>query len=185
METKDLNFWGTILGQEGKYQISYTGKVKSLPKKIKNRNGTFRYSNELILKNRLRSKDGYYFVSFYDNYKFTTQTIHRLVAMAFIPNPENKPYVNHIDGNKLNNHVSNLEWANCSENMLHAYRTGIAISQKGSKCHKSKMTESNVLAIRRLYKRNPFVNRRNIAKKFGVAYNTITCVILRKTWTHI
>ena len=71
-------------------------------------------------------KDGYYKVDLYDNGQRSSKRISRLVAEAFIPNPDNKPQVNHIDGNKLNNDVSNLEWVDNSENMLHAFRTGLA-----------------------------------------------------------
>jgi len=68
---------------------------------------------------------GYVVVSIYSQEKLYSKKIHRLVAEAFIPNPENKPQVNHIDGNKQNNHVSNLEWNSPSENGKHAYRTGL------------------------------------------------------------
>lgn len=71
-------------------------------------------------------KDGYYKVDLYDNGQRSSKRISRLVAEAFIPNPDHKPQVNHIDGNKLNNDISNLEWVNNSENMLHAFRTGLA-----------------------------------------------------------
>lgn len=62
----------------------------------------------------------------YDNGNGTTERVHRLVASAFVPNPDNKSDVNHIDGNKLNNHYTNLEWVTKSENMRHAYDTGLA-----------------------------------------------------------
>ena len=70
--------------------------------------------------------DGYCRVDLYDGFgNQSIKRVHRLVAEAFIPNPENKPQVNHIDGNKRNNDVTNLEWVTGSENMIHAYRTGL------------------------------------------------------------
>lgn len=101
--------WQDIPGYEGLYQVSTLGRIKS------NRS----------IKSLHIDKGGYLTVwlckdSIQKNYK-----AHRLVALAFIPNPENKATVNHIDGNKQNNCVENLEWATHSENINHANRTGL------------------------------------------------------------
>ena len=97
-----------IKGFEGLYQISNFGNVKSLKRNI-------------ILKPSSNGK-GYLHIILYKNRKSKVSRIHRLVAQAFIPNPENKPQVNHIDGNKRNNNVNNLEWVTNSENQKHAFR---------------------------------------------------------------
>lgn len=78
----------------------------------------------------VNKQTGYKAVSLCKNNKGSTKTIHRLVAEAYIPNPNNLPEVNHIDGNKLNNHVSNLEWVTPSENRQHAYDTGLKKAEK-------------------------------------------------------
>lgn len=83
----------------------------------------FKLNGELLSKQTLNS--GYYIVHLYSNNKRKACTIHRLVALHFISNPENKKYVNHLDGNKLNNAKSNLAWSTHSENMLHAFKTGL------------------------------------------------------------
>lgn len=107
--------WKDIPNYEGLYMASNLGRVKSLPK---------HYHKEIILKNKL-TKDGYYESTLIKNGKPKFIRTHRLVAMAFIPNIENKPQINHIDGNKLNNNVNNLEWCTLQENKDHAIRTGL------------------------------------------------------------
>lgn len=115
--------WKDIEGYEGKYQVSNLGRVKSLKRKCNVLNG-YRTVNEKIL-NLNKNRYGYVTVNLSKNNKNKICTIHRLVATAFIPNPENKPQVNHIDGNKTNNIVENLEWVSKEENMQHAVNTGL------------------------------------------------------------
>lgn len=117
--------WKNIKGYEGFYQISNLGRVKSLKQKSFNR--------EKIMKIIINPRFGYAQLNFRVNNKINCFKVHRLVAMAFIPNPENKPDVNHIDGNKLNNCVSNLEWCSKSENMIHAFKIGLCFISEEKK----------------------------------------------------
>lgn len=120
-----MELWKNIEGYEGKYQISNKGNVKSL---IDNKGN----SRELIRKLRV-GKQGYYYVNLFIGCKSKSKKIHRLVAEHFIDNPHNKPCVNHIDGNKLNNNVDNLEWCTCSENSKHAVKHGLMVMPTGVK----------------------------------------------------
>ena len=117
--------WKDVKGYEGKYQVSNLGNVKSLLDKQLNK-------REMILKPSLSHK-GYLKVFLSKDSKKSSKTIHRLVAEAFIPNLENKKTVNHIDGNKANNRVDNLEWLSNSENQKHAWRLGLKQGLKGEK----------------------------------------------------
>ena len=116
-----LEVWKDVIGYEGLYRVSNLGRVKSLCK-----------CNEIILKAGM-AKSGYFTVCLHNNKKPLTHNVHRLVAQAFIPNLENKRYVNHIDGNKQNNILSNLEWVTHGENMKHAYDIGL-MGTKKCKC---------------------------------------------------
>lgn len=111
--------WKDIEGYEGKYQISNLGRVKALDFK--------RTKKERIMKPHINTS-GYLAINLYKNAKFKTYRIHRLIAQAFISNPENKPCINHIDGNKLNNSIDNLEWCTHRENTIHAIKTGLSSS---------------------------------------------------------
>lgn len=102
--------------------------------------------------------------------------IHRLVAVAFIPNPQNKPTVNHKDGNKLNNRIENLEWATYFENNEHAYDTGLTrFSFRGYRENHPSCKVSNVvfLKIVELYKTGLY-SQNDLAKKFGVSQMTVS-----------
>lgn len=106
--------WKNIKNYEGLYQISNTGKVKSLERKTKIPHA-IRTEQEKILK--LGKRNGYYVLTLNKNNKRKAHQVHRLVAEAFIPNPENKPFVNHKDFNPLNNNLNNLEWVTQKENV--------------------------------------------------------------------
>ena len=116
----------------------------------------------------------------------TTKPIHRLVAETFIPNPDNKPQVNHIDGNKENNHVSNLEWVTNEENKQHAVENNLLKTEKnrlantGSRNNGAKLTEEQVLDIRS----RPY-DLDKLSKEFNVSKNTIWGIFARRNWTHI
>lgn len=122
-----MEVWKDIAGYEGLYQISNFGNVKSFY--MWNINKYIKRKQPKILK-LTENEHGYYRVSLIKNKKRKHKRVHRLVAEAFIPNIENKPQVNHIDGNKQNNCVDNLEWATRDENMKHAWRTGLINTTK-------------------------------------------------------
>ena len=108
-------------------------------------------------------------------YKFL---VHRLVAEAFILNPKRLPEVNHIDGNKQNNSVDNLEWCTRSQNTSHAFKTGLR-NYNGCKNPHSKLTQSDVETIRRIYVRGKHCenNSYGLAKRYNVSPKTIQNVV--------
>lgn len=114
--------------------------------------------------------------------------VHRLVAEVFIPNPLNLPQVNHIDGNKQNNHVSNLEWCTPKDNLKHARENGLNSSKptpngKGERNSRSKLTETLVLEIRQ--KASEGFTHKQLGIDYGVAESTISGIVSRIRWTHI
>ena len=110
-------------------------------------------------------------------------SVHRLVAEAFIPNPENKPQINHIDGIKCHNNVENLEWNTQSENMKHAIRTGLMKSYKGIDGRNTKNTEADVHKVCKLLEQGLTV--REIAKQCGVTYAFVSGVKYNGNWADI
>lgn len=108
--------WKDIEGFEGLYQVSNLGNVKSL---------CWNHTRRSKLLNPYSHGGGYKRVHLFKDHQHYKVFVHRLVAEAFLPNPENKPVVNHKDGNKSNNHVKNLEWATIKENTHHAIKHGL------------------------------------------------------------
>lgn len=119
--------WKDIKGYEGLYQISNLGNIKSLNKVqklyINNAKSGIRKGKQLKL---ILFNNGYYFVNLSKNGKIHSYAVHRLVAKTFISNPNNLPIINHIDGNKLNNNINNLEWCTYSHNIQEAFRLGLS-----------------------------------------------------------
>lgn len=165
--------WKDIENYRGIYQVSNLGRVKSLVRK--------RVLKERIFK--LTSiTNGYIGVCLHKNgIKIKRELVHRLVAKAFIPNPEDKPQVNHIDGVKTNNNLSNLEWNTRYENVQHAIRSGL--SPKGSANARSILTESDIPKIFEM--RSEGFLQRDIGDYFGVHKGTVNDILLRKSWSHI
>jgi hypothetical protein len=123
-QTNDITeIWKDIQGYEGCYKISNFGNAMALKREY-SANGAKMFTEEKVLKKR-NSTDGYFRAALTLRGKRKDVGIHRLVAMAFIDNPENKLEVNHKDGIKTNNHVSNLEWSTRKEQMKHAYDMGL------------------------------------------------------------
>jgi hypothetical protein len=106
--------WKAVAECNGEYYVSNHGRVKSL-----------KFGKERILKPAINSSGYWYIFIFIKNEKPKFSMIHKLMAVAFISNPENKKEVNHKDGNKLNNNLCNLEWVTHSENMKHAWDNGL------------------------------------------------------------
>ena len=158
--------WKDIEGYEGLYQVSTCGNIKSLAKPRKNGNGRCYIQKEKLLKQSFTST-GYKKVELYKDGKRKSFKVHRLVAIAFIPNPDNKPEVNHIDGNKINNNIDNLEWVTSSENTIHAYETGLSPNKK----------ELDEIRIIELY--NKGTSKEEISRIFDVS-NVVIARILKE-----
>ena len=161
--------WKDVEGFEGLYRVSNEGVLISTPQLgVKGR-----------VKKRSKMSNGYEKYYLYKNGKETQMSVHRLLAKHFIPNPENKPYINHIDGNPLNNALDNLEWVTHSENVQHAVRTGL-FNNKGENHPLSKLTDREVLEIRDLYKHRIF-KQWEIGEIYGVGRSNIGFIVRNKT----
>lgn len=116
-------------------------------------------------------------------------TVHRLVALTFLENPNNLPQVNHIDGNKQNNNLSNLEWCTIKENNKHKSIMGLSKTKKfletfqGENNHKAKLTNAQVMEIKKLL--NEGIYQKEIAKRFNVCIATIANIKKGKSWSYI
>lgn len=159
--------WNKIEGYDF-YEVSNIGDVRSL-----------KFNKITILKPNLTNK-GYLHISLSDNKIKKTVTVHRLVAEIFIPNPENKKCVNHINGIKTDNRVENLEWCTQKENVKHSFDLGLSLGKKGELHSCSKLTEKDVLNVR-ISK----LKQNKLAEKYLVSQNLISKIKTRKLWKHI
>lgn len=171
--------WSKIDGFDY-YRISNHGKVKSLARTIKRSNNTYMRIKERILKTYI-NQNGYEIAVIQKGKKGKHLQVHRLIALAFIPNPKNKPFVNHINGIKTDNRLINLEWCTRSENEKHAHRIGLK-SCAGENHSQSILTRAQVLHIR---SRKGCESISNLAKSHGVSYSCIKGILSGRTWKHL
>ena len=162
--------WKDLKDYEDRYLISDSGNIIS--KKYKGK-----YLKPYI------NNNGYKSVTITNGIKYKNCRIHKLVALTFIPNPENKPWINHKDGNKLNNHVSNLEWCTPKENVIHALQTGLSIKH-GIYSGTAVLTDEKVIEIHNFLK-----NKIHSIEELSIIYNTsitnIRSIAKVESWKHL
>ena len=164
VEDLDGELWRTVPDYEN-YHVSNFGRVKSF------------YNGKVTILKPALNKQGYLEICLCKNATQKSFRVNRLVARAFIPNLDNKPQVNHIDGHKLNNYVGNLEWSTGAENSQHAFATGLAKS--GEEHPDAKLTNEQVVYIRT----NPDgLSGTRLAKNFNVTPTAISRIQLGKTY---
>lgn len=166
-----MEIWKNIPEWCGIYQASTFGSIRSL-----------RFRKIKIL-SQCKTKTGYQLVCLWSNGPHTV-IVHRLIAITFIPNQRNLKEVNHKDGDKSNNAVSNLEWCTRGENNSHAYRTGLMPLRVGEKNGFSKLTNDEVLEILQLHKMYG-TKQRAIAREYDVDHYTIARIINGSGWRHL
>ncbi len=174
-----MEIWKSFSGYEGLYELSNKGSIRSLSKKTGRGNGYL--TKSLIIKQNI-SNSGYLRVVLWKNNFCKNFSVHRLVAETFIPNPENKPQVNHKNGIKTDNRVENLEWSTITENMRHASKNGLLIGVKGEKNHNSKLTKEQVVEIKKIGNSK---SQSEIADLYGVNRRQIGRILNNKRWKHI
>ncbi|MBR1646190.1 MAG: NUMOD4 motif-containing HNH endonuclease [Selenomonadaceae bacterium] len=174
IDYKDLpgEEWRDVVGYEGLYQVSNCGRVKS-----------FQKDNVKILKSN-PGIGGYLRVVLCKDFKKKNRFVHVLVAQAFIPNPEGKRQINHIDGNKQNSHVSNLEWVTPAENIQHALKMGLI--QSGCDRFDALLNVDQVREIRR----DCIPNDRQLgfsafARKFNVSDAVVRLAYYGETYKYV
>lgn len=155
-----------VVGYEGAYTIREDGYIYSLKR---------HYCKGGVVRQWV-SKLGYPVVYLCKGHKAKTVKVHRIVAMAFIPNPKNKPQVNHKDGDKLNYSIKNLEWATPKENVRHAHKTGLTIHKRGYEASDSKLSMQQRNKIVLLYAVKN-ISQADISKKFKVTQGLISLVV--------
>jgi hypothetical protein len=170
--------WKDISGYEGFYQVSNFGRVRSLDRKVNHYlSGTKIFRGQIIKSHP--NHGGYLMVPLCKKRKRALLQIHRLVALAFIPNTDNKPCVNHLDADRQNNAVENLQWCTHLENVRHSMSIGNFIN--GEAHHKSVLTAKNVRDIRG----RGGDRVKEIASDYGVTIGTIYAIRQNRIWKNI
>lgn len=173
--------WGEVPDFKGLYEASTLGRIRSLDRNVTGKNGvTKRFSGRVLAP--VPMKTGYHTVSLSKDGVAVRYLVHRLVALSFIPNPDGLEEVNHKDGVKHHNALSNLEWMSRVRNIRHAMGMGL-IQGVGEQNPAAKLTEKQVVQIKQLSRL--YLSPREIASAFGVKPSTITDIQLCRSWAHV
>lgn len=167
-----MEIWKDIEGFEGRYQASNLGRIKSLRKR-KIRRVRAGYTIRETMLRQFPHKSGYFQVFLYGENKPRCYQLHRVIAMAFVSNPDNKPEVNHIDGDKSNNASSNLEWVTASENIIHARDNGL--------CGYCKINKDIAEEIRVKFLSGKYT-RKQLSISYKIEYKAICKIIAGKIY---
>lgn len=163
--------WRIVKETDGKYSVSNFGRVRSNPGVTICKNGQSKSRKGRIIKQSTSAR--YNSITYFLGSKKVTRSVHRLVAEAFINRITDKPYVNHIDGNKKNNRADNLGWVNASENLYHA--VSIGKMPQGENHHQSKVGEFQILTMFTLYN-NGFVQK-DFAKIYKLRQTSVSRIL--------
>lgn len=182
-----MEIWKPIEGFEGHYEISDHGTVRSLTRKVILRKlGAMatRWQEGKILKLK-KDRYGYLAVHLRNGPVNIYPSVHRLVAKAFLESVEGKNSVNHIDGDKTNNHVSNLEWNSVAENNSHRIKVlGVNFAQ-GERLPQTILTADSVVKIKTIFRDHPSITLQEIADQFGTSASNISAIKCGRSWTHV
>ena len=184
-----IEVWKNVIGYENIYQVSNFGNVKSLDREVAPNNRVPYWRKGKSCK-QSKSNTGYMTVGFTVNNKKVNKYVHRLVAEAFITNFSNYPQVNHIDCNKANNRMYNLEWCTNSQNHIHATENGLnklhlhRVAYSGEENGKSLLTKEQVLEIKQKYIPYKY-SAKKLSKEYEVSESCITHILNNTSWKEI
>lgn len=180
--------WREVPGWDGRYSVSNLGRVRTNYVDYNNHTGILvRKKVENIRVPTVHPK-GYFYISLSAPKKRWFVGVHKLIALAFIANPNNYTIINHKNGQKTDNRIENLEWCSHKQNMHHAWRTGLMKNARltGVKHHRARLCDDDIRFIRKLITDfSDIAKKREIATLYHISIYTINDILKRRSWKHV